>query len=154
MTSFSISCSSDDSSTTDQPVPETMDYNFNPEELETMTLINTYRTSIGLKTLLQNKHISYKAEEHNNYMIYKNVPSHDDFDKRFDNIIKVVKAIKVGENIAYNYNSPKGALDAWLLSPEHKKIIQGDYTHFGISIRQSATNKKYYTNIFVKIINP
>jgi uncharacterized protein YkwD len=61
-------------------------------------------------------------------------------------------ALKVSENIAYNYNSPQGAFDAWLNSPEHSENIEGDFTNFGISIRENPVNhKKYYTNIFEKI---
>lgn len=147
-----FSCSSQDNTAVTEPVLQTMDYVFNSEELETMAVINTYRQSVGLNTLEPNKHVSYIAHEHNTYMINNHVVSHEGFDERYDNIIKVLEAIKVGENIAYNYKTPEGALEAWLLSPDHKKIIEGDYTHFGVSIRQDAANRKYYTNIFIKLI--
>jgi len=146
-----FSCTSEENSKPITPVAPTMDYVFTSDELETMALINKYRQDIGLNVLEQNKHVSYIAETHNSYMITNNIVSHDGFEKRFNNIVEVLGAIKVGENIAYNYKSPKGALDAWLLSPGHKKIIEGDYTHFGISIRQNKDNKNYYTNIFIKL---
>jgi uncharacterized protein YkwD len=39
-----------------------------------------------------------------------------------------------------------------LNSASHKENIEGNFTHFGIAIRENATTgKKYYTNIFVKI---
>jgi len=57
----------------------------------------------------------------------------------------------VSENVAYNYQSNAGVLNAWLLSDGHKENIEGEYTHFGISIKTNpATGKKYYTNIFMK----
>jgi uncharacterized protein YkwD len=85
-------------------------------------------------------------------MITNNVVNHDGFVNRSDNIIKNLGAKTVGENIAFNYSSPQGALNAWLNSPGHKENIVGNYTHFGISIRENpATGKKYYTNIFAKI---
>jgi uncharacterized protein YkwD len=65
--------------------------------------------------------------------------------------MKVLGAKNVGENIAYNYNTPEAAVTAWLNSPSHKQNIEGDYTNFGISIRVSPEGKSYYTNIFVKI---
>lgn len=148
-----FSCSSQDNPPVIEPIPVKMDYTFSAEELETMALINTYRQSIGLNQLEPNKHISYVAEQHNLYMINNNVVNHAGFTERYDNIVKVLTAIKVGENIAYNYKTPKEALDAWLLSPGHKTIIEGDYTHFGISIRQSDAKRKYYTNIFAKILS-
>jgi uncharacterized protein YkwD len=57
----------------------------------------------------------------------------------------------VAENIAYNYSTSNSALIAWLNSPWHKENLDGDYTHFGISISVNPENgKKYYTNIFMK----
>jgi uncharacterized protein YkwD len=85
-------------------------------------------------------------------MITNNVVNHDGFVGRSENIIKTQGAKTVGENIAYNYSTPEAAVNAWLNSPGHKENIVGNYTHFGISIRENAiTGKKYYTNIFAKI---
>ncbi len=147
------SCSSDNSEspTSDAASQKIMDYTYNQTETDAMKLINDYRVSVGLTELKQITHISYKSEEHDNYMIINNVVNHDDFVARSENIMKVLGAKKVGENIAYNYNTPKAALDAWLKSPGHKENIEGDFTHFGISIRVNADGKKYYTNIFAKI---
>jgi uncharacterized protein YkwD len=147
------SCSNDSlSSNPKESVPEkTVDYNYSPAELETMDLINKYRVSNGLNALEKINYISVKSQEHNNYMITNDIVSHDDFVARSEDIIKVLGVKKVGENIAYNYNTPQAALNAWINSPEHKKNILGDYTNFGISITQNPANgKKYYTNIFVK----
>ncbi len=127
-------------------------YTYNASEIETMKLINDYRVSIGLNALQKIDHISYKSEEHDEYMIINNVVNHYDFEARSENIIKVLGAKAVSENIAYNYVSPKGAVEAWLKSPSHKENIEGNFTHFGISIREDpTTGKKYYTNIFAKI---
>lgn len=134
------------------PESEIREYIYNSNELETMKLINDYRISIGLNPLQTINHISFKSEEHNNYMIENNIVNHDNFVNRSENIIQVLNASKVGENVGYNYKSPQGVLDAWLRSPGHKKNIEGDFTNFGISIRENITSgKKYYTNIFAKI---
>ncbi|WP_035672735.1 CAP domain-containing protein [Flavobacterium sp. 83] len=149
------SCSSDTSATpvTDSTsVQKVVNYTYNSSEIETMDLINAYRVSVGLNPLEKINHISYKSEEHDNYMITNNVVNHDDFVARSENIIKVLGAKNVSENIAYNYNTPQAALNAWLASPGHKENIEGDFTHFGISIRENPiTGRKYYTNIFAKI---
>lgn len=153
--SFIVSCTPEDSATTQEASENpaiVLNYDYSPVELETMTLINNYRVSIGLNALEKINHVSYKSEEHDNYMIANNVVNHDDFEARSSNIMKVLHAKNVSENIAYNYNSAKGAFDAWLKSEGHKQNIEGDFTHFGISIRENPANgKKYYTNIFVKI---
>lgn len=127
-------------------------YTYNDSELETIQLINDYRLSVGLSALQKINHISSKCEDHNEYMIANNVVDHNDFVLRSDNIVKVLGAKKVGENVAYNYKTSEAAVKAWLNSPDHKKNIEGDYTHLGISVTTDpATGKKYYTNIFAKI---
>src|SRR6476620_6167616 len=133
-----VSCSSDqteDSSTGKQVVTS---YNYNDTELKLVTLINAHRVSLGLNPLQVINHISYKSEEHNEYMIAKNVVNHDLFAERSQNIMQVLGAVKVNENVAYNFSTPASALNAWLNSPGHKANIEGEFTHFGISIRENA----------------
>jgi uncharacterized protein YkwD len=146
----SISCTKNSKDEVDTEAQIVSKYDYSSEELELMRQINEYRVSIGKNTLEIVNHISYKSEEHNGYMITNNVVNHDNFSYRANNIIQVLGAIKVGENIAYNYPTPASALEAWLNSPDHKKNIVGDYTHFGISITISSTGKKYCTNMFMK----
>ena len=146
-----ISCSSDSSegSSTDNKLVTT--YNYNDSELKVITLVNNYRQSIGLNTLEIINHISYKSQEHNIYMIDNNLITHDYFQQRANNLVAVLGAKRVSENIAYNYQTPESAMSAWLNSPGHKDNIEGDFTHFGISITvDETTGKKYYTNMFIK----
>jgi uncharacterized protein YkwD len=147
-----ISCSSNETEETTSPRPELVqNYDYNSSELELADLINEYRVSLGLNPLQLINHVSYKSEEHNAYMIARKVVNHDLFPQRSENIIEVLGAVKVNENVAYNFVSSNSVLNAWLNSPGHKKNIEGNFTHFGISIRVDAeTGKKYYTNIFVK----
>ena len=126
-------------------------YNYNETELKLVTLINNYRQSIGLNTLEVINHISFKSEEHNIYMIEHNLVNHDYFQERSDNLILVLGAERVGENIAYNYKTAENAFSAWLNSSGHRANIEGDYTHFGIAVTtDDLTGKKYYTNMFIK----
>lgn len=145
------SCSSEDSGeaqTADSAIVQNYDYD--AEELELAKQINDHRVSIGLNELQTINHISYKSEEHNEYMIQNNVVNHDYFEERSNNIRQVLGAVKVNENIAYNYTTPAGVLHAWLQSVGHKSNIEGEFSHFGISISEDQTGKKYYTNIFIK----
>jgi uncharacterized protein YkwD len=154
---FFNSCSSDDDnsvvdSTTQAPVQKTIyNYTYTSLEDETLALVNSYRVSIGLNSLEKDNFISLKSEEHNSYMINSKVASHNNFNTRYQSIVETLGAIKLGENIAYNYYSSKNMLDAWLKSTLHKECLEGDYTHFGISIRLSPEGNIYCTNIFAKI---
>ena len=146
-----VSCSSDSSEDIAADNQVIVTYDYNETEAKLVTLINDYRVSQGLNTLQVVNHISYKSQEHNEYMIDNNVVNHDYFEQRSNNIIQVLGAERVGENIAYNYPTPEAAIQAWLNSPGHKANILGDYTHFGMSVTVNAeTGKKYYTNMFMK----
>lgn len=147
------SCSSDnvESTSNESVYKNVMTYTYNETEIQAMAQINDYRVSVGLTELKTIDYVSSKSEEHDNYMISNNVVNHNNFVERSENIIKVLGAKNVGENIAYNYSLPQAALRAWLNSPLHKKNIEGDFTHFGIAVRTNSEGKKYYTNIFVKI---
>ncbi len=147
-----ISCSSNETEANSASKPELIQsYDYNSSELELADLINEHRVSLGLNPLQLINHVSYKSEEHNAYMIARKVVNHDLFAERSENIIEVLGAVKVNENVAYNFVSPSSVLNAWLNSPGHKANIEGTFTHFGISIREDATTgKKYYTNIFLK----
>jgi uncharacterized protein YkwD len=146
-----IACSDD--LRDEKDVSETAsNYNYSFNEMETMRLINEYRVNEGLEPLIHIDYISIKSEEHTNNMLVNNQVNHNGFSDRSNDIIKTLGAKKVGENVAYNYNSAQSVLNAWLKSPGHKKLIEGDFTNFGISIREHSSNGKlYYTNIFVKI---
>lgn len=135
--------------TTDSQIIQ--EYNYQEDETELARLINEHRESLGLNKLLIVNHISVKSEEHNEYMIKNKVVNHDYFEERSQDLIQVLGAVKVNENIAYNFSTPSSVLDAWLSSDPHRENIEGDFTHFGISIRVDAeTGKKYYTNMFMK----
>jgi uncharacterized protein YkwD len=125
-------------------------YEYNEIENQTLDLINEYRVSIGLNSLEKINHISFKSSEHNDYMIETNIIGHANFAERQSNLHKALGALKVGENVAYNFDSPQIALNAWINSTSHKVNLEGDYTHFGISIRENEKGQKFYTNIFIK----
>jgi len=145
-----VSCSSDASEDTAAAKVVTS-YNYNDVELKLVSLINNHRASMGLNTLEVINHISFKSEEHNIYMIDNNVVNHDYFQQRSNNLVQVLGAERVSENVAYNYQSAESVMIAWLNSPGHRNNIEGDYTHLGISVTVDAnTGKKYYTNMFMK----
>lgn len=146
-----VSCSSDSSEEVSTPEAVEVNYDYNQTEARIVELINNHRESIGLNPLEVINYISIKSEGHNEYMIEKQSISHDGFQQRSQNIIQVLGAEKVAENVAYNYATAESVVAAWKNSPGHRANIEGDFTHFGISVSvDEATGKKYYTNIFMK----
>lgn len=127
-------------------------YIYSQEEMSLWMLINAHRISLGVNELKLLDYASHKAREHNDYMVETNTCDHTGFSNRADNIMEYWGAVKVNENVAYNYSSSSSVLNAWLRSEGHKQNIEGKFTHVGISTTINArTNKRYYTNIFVKI---
>jgi len=152
LVSFSIvSCSKEDVSETPvETVSANVTYNYMADEVQVLDLINNYRQSIGLNRLERIDFVSVKSEEHTNYMVSTGSMNHNFFQDRYESIMTTLGAKNVSENLACNYNTAQSVLNAWLNSPGHKANIEGDFTHFGISIRANAQGVKYYTNIFVK----
>lgn len=146
------SCSDSDASVNTAPQTSQLitTYNASSDEKEMARIINVYRISKGFHELEMVNHISYKAQEHNFYMIEKNVVNHDYFEERANNIMQVLGGVKVAENIAFNYSTPNAVLNAWIDSPGHKENLDGDFTHFGLAITLSPAGKSYYTAIFLK----
>ncbi|WP_313806086.1 CAP domain-containing protein [Flavobacterium sp.] len=148
------SCSSDSS---DESIEDTNTkyvvndkYDYSAVELEIVDRINQYRTSQGLNALVTINHISNVAEDHDYYMIENDKLTHALFAQREENLRATVGAVAVGENIAYNYSTAQSVVDAWLASPSHKANIEGNYSHMGISVRENAEGKKYFTNLFIR----
>lgn len=128
-----------------------VNYDYSENETELANLINDYRVSIGLNKLELINYVSAISEEHDMYMIQTNDISHAGFKDRADEITQAFGTKIISENIAYNFATSESALTAWLNSAGHKANIEGNYSHFGISIRTNpTTGKKYYTNIFLK----
>ena len=153
--SFLTSCSND-SESVDNPTTNTestvaaKNYSHSTFELELLDLVNEYRVSKGLNALDIIEHISYVSSGHNDYMITTNTVNHDNFTDRKTNMQQVLGATRVGENVAYGFSSPESALNAWINSDSHRANLEGDYSHFGIAVKDNSEGRKYYTNIFIK----
>ena len=49
----------------------------------------------------------------------------------------------MGENLAKDYSSPKGAIDGWIRSPAHKEILEGGYTQGCIGVSRDEKGNIY-----------
>ncbi len=119
-------------------------------EIEISELINQYRISIGLNPLNSLNVIKSVAYTHTEYMVSINRMNHDNFEQRRRSLIDNAGAITVSENVAFGYTTAEGVVNAWLNSPTHRAIIEGNYTDFDISAEQNSTGVWFFTNIFIK----
>jgi uncharacterized protein YkwD len=119
-------------------------------EIETLDAINDYRISQGLTVLHQLDDITIEAFDHTKYMVSLNVVNHDNFNNRYQNLVNEIGAKAVSENVGFGYRTAEAVVKAWINSEGHRKNIEGNYTHFGISVDQDENGKNYFTNIFVR----
>lgn len=119
-------------------------------ELEILSLINNYRADKGLSKINQLNIIKSQTLNHTNYMISKNVVSHDNFYERKNFLTENARAKSVAENVAYGYSTAKTVVNAWLKSDRHKQNIEGNYNYFEVSVEKDVNGKRYYTNIFIR----
>jgi uncharacterized protein YkwD len=94
--------------------------------------------------------VSGVADGHTNYMIEVGQINHDNFGERAQVLMKNAKAKTVAENVAYGYSTAQGALNGWLNSDAHRKVIENpNFTHFGISTKSDNNGRNYFTQIFI-----
>ena len=146
------SCSKDDSIAIDEA-----DYSINLNlahetnwELadEILVLINEHRTSLGLSSIERDQqYASAYAVKHTNYMIGMNRINHDNFGERSE-ALKQKGAIRVGENVANGYATAEDVVFAWLHSPTHKHVIEGNYTHSGFGVIPNENGTYFFTQLF------
>lgn len=134
----------------DQVVTERIEYNYNTIEVEILDELNLYRKALGLSELAVLTELSMESEDHNEYMIDAGTVSHDNFSQRASYLMNQTGAKKVGENVGFGYSSASAVVNAWLKSKGHRDNVEGEYTHFGISVRQDENGRNYFTNIFIK----
>ncbi|MDX1544541.1 MAG: CAP domain-containing protein [Christiangramia sp.] len=151
---FLTSCSKDniedDVTPYNQVVTNKAEYTYSPIEVEILEDLNIYRKALGLSELKPLAELSIESEDHNEYMIQKGTVSHENFSQRASYLMNQVGAKTVSENVAFGYRTADAVINAWLKSKGHKDNIEADHTHFGISVRQDADGKNYFTNIFIK----
>ncbi|MCX2718354.1 CAP domain-containing protein [Lentiprolixibacter aurantiacus] len=112
--------------------------------------VNEHRISLGFNAL-EFSAIAYEyANEHNDYMIAKGGLSHDHFSSRASSIAAETNAEYVSENVAKDYPSAQQAFEGWLNSPNHRKTMEGEFTHTAVSVKVDNTGNYYYTQLFYR----
>lgn len=119
-------------------------------EQDLLDIVNEHRLTLNANTL-KFSDIAYKyANIHTNYMIAKGSISHDNFSSRATNINSEVEVEMVAENVAKDYLSAIDAFQGWYNSSSHKKTMEGDFTHTGISVKKDEQGNYYFTQLFYK----
>lgn len=119
-------------------------------ESELLDIVNSHRSALGYSSLSFSAVAYEYANNHTDYMIAQGGLSHDNFSSRASNIALEVEAELVAENVAKDYANASEAFNGWLNSPDHKKTMEGSFTHTAVSVKKSASGVYYYTQLFFK----
>jgi len=119
-------------------------------EQELLNTVNGHRVSSGLSSLNFNS-VAYRyANAHTDYMIDKGAINHDNFNARASGISAEVEAEFVAENVAKDYSTASDAFQGWLNSTQHKRTMEGEFTHTAISVKKDSDGTLYFTQIFYR----
>ncbi|MEZ4875919.1 MAG: CAP domain-containing protein [Flavobacteriaceae bacterium] len=117
---------------------------------EILQYVNEYRVSVGLSELKRDQqYASAYAVDHTQYMIDQNKISHDGFGVRAQ-ALKDQGAESVGENVAFGYSDAQKLVQAWINSPSHRSVLEGNYTHTGFGVMQNTSGKYFFTELFYR----
>ncbi len=143
---LAISCSKESIQIANEPVAE----NNVEVESELIKVVNDHREAMGA-TALEFSPVAYTyANEHTDYMISKGDLSHDNFSARASSISSQVNAAYVAENVAKDYATAVEAFQNWLASSNHRKTIEGEFTHTAVSVKKDVHGKFYFTQLFFR----
>jgi len=140
------SCTKESIVNTEVPIAE------NAVEVEhaLLDIVNDHRAALGFSAL-EFSAVAYDyANSHTDYMIAKGSISHDNFSARASNISQEVNAEYVAENVAKDYPTAEQAFQNWMASPNHRKTMEGDFSHTAVSVKMDPNGNYYYTQLFYR----
>jgi uncharacterized protein YkwD len=107
--------------------------------------------SIGRTALVWSDVLAAEERTHSQNMATGLVPvGHAGFDERADRVNAIIPWSAIAENVAFA-GSAEDAVDAWLKSPDHQVIIEGDYDLTGIGVAKNTLGSFYYfSQMFLK----
>ena len=155
MTLALTSCSTEELIEPNSPIESTINLDLaqqTDKELadEILYHVNQYRSSLGLEPIIMcDTYASAYAVDHSKYMIQQNRVSHDNFSDRAEGL-NSIGAQNVAENVAFGFSSAQDFVNAWINSPSHRDILEGNYIHSGLGALQDSYGDYYVTHLFYR----
>jgi uncharacterized protein YkwD len=123
------------------------------EEQEVIDRTNAERKKAERKPLVANRKLMTAAREHAANMAKQGKLEHTLDDKGFEDRAKDAgySFAALGENIAWNDESPKAVVETWMGSQLHKdNILNEEFTEIGVAVAQNAKGERYWVQVFGK----
>lgn len=114
---------------------------------------NTARAKAHCGKLKYSKALTKAAHVHTKKMVAKKSLSHR-LKGEYTLGTRITKAgykkwNRVGENVAFGYQSPKAVVNAWMKSPGHRaNILNCKYKHLGVGVVRAKNKQLWWTQDF------
>jgi len=119
-------------------------------EKDLIRIVNAHRLRSGHGPLSFDEMAYRYANDHTDHMISKGSLNHDGFKIRASGLAREAGAEAVGENVAKGYPTAQDAFANWYSSADHRKTMEGDFTHTAASIKKDREGNLYYTQLFYR----
>lgn len=120
-------------------------------EQEILTLVNKIRLNSGLNALALNDQLNKAAMAKAEDIFVKQYFAHTSPEnKKFFAWIEEsgYQYIYAGENLAADFYTPDGVINAWMMSPTHRKnLLNNRYWETGVAVKNGLLNNKETTII-------
>ncbi|MGV9762452.1 CAP domain-containing protein [Micromonospora tulbaghiae] len=115
-----------------------------------VTIVNQERAKAGCKALTVNAKLNLAAQRHSQDQADHKKMDHtgSDGSQPWDRVKAAGYSYRmVGENVAWNYQTPAAVMEGWMNSEGHRKnILNCSYTQIGVGVARS--NGPYWTQVF------
>ncbi|WP_431878437.1 CAP domain-containing protein [Micromonospora marina] len=115
-----------------------------------VTIVNQERAKAGCKALTVNAKLNLAAQRHSQDQADHQKMDHkgSDGSQPWDRVKRAGYSYRmVGENVAWNYQTPAAVMEGWMNSEGHRKnILNCSYTQIGVGVARS--NGPYWTQVF------
>lgn len=126
-------------------------FRLSADEAAVIDQANAERKKAGLDPLKPNPKLAAAARAHAANMAKQDKLDHDLDGKTPSDRVTTAGYVwsRTGENIGWNYPTPKAAVAGWMDSPPHKaNILSTDYTEIGIGVAKNAKGERYWVQVF------
>ncbi|MET7469374.1 CAP domain-containing protein [Micromonospora sp. NPDC005686] len=117
---------------------------------QVVTIVNQERAKAGCKALTVNAKLNLAAQRHSQDQADHKKMDHtgSDGSQPWDRVKAAGYSYSmVGENVAWNYQTPAAVMEGWMNSEGHRKnILNCSYTQIGVGVARS--NGPYWTQVF------
>lgn len=135
------------------PPKEKVELKLSEDEQAVLDATNAERKKAKLDPLAVDAKLLEAARKHAANMAKQDKLDHTLDDKDVADRVKAAGYAfrRLGENIAWNQQTPKDVVAGWMDSKGHREnLLNGDYTQIGLAVAKNSKGEPYWVQVFGK----